>query len=196
MRVRTAILFLIVILTISVYGQETPKSASFTEYEIKAAFLYNFAKFVQWPPQAFAHDSTALQIGILGRDPFGSFIDRIVAGKRIESRKLYVRRYLDIREVENCQVLYISRSQERWLPEITRQARAQHILTVGESDSFLEVGGIIRLLTEGNKVRFEIDPKHAAESELVISSRLLRLAQNLRYTYSNSEQQDSSSVQD
>lgn len=150
---------------------------------MKAAFLFNFAKFVEWPTSAFRGDSTALHIAILGDDPFGPILDRIVENKTLNGRTFKVDRYLDMANIKNCQVLYIGHSQERWLTKILAQAQQKQILTVGESTDFLKAGGIIRLLTIGNKVRFEIEPEVAAASGLVISSRLLKLAENLRLSY-------------
>ncbi len=141
-------------------------SSDSSEYLIKAGFIYNFAKFVDWPATAFAQPDSPIVIGILGTDPFGNLIDRIVENKKIGARGFVVKRLkwgTDFKELKECKILFVSASD---LP----------ILTVGETPGFAERGGVIRFVLEDNRVRFEINVEAAHQADLTISSRLLTLA--------------------
>lgn len=151
--------------------------ASPTEYDVKAAFLFNFAKFVTWPPDAFAGPNAPLVIGVLGENPFGNELARLAADLRIQGRPLRVKEATNAVQLRGCHVIFISDSERERLPQIVealRQARSP-TLTVGEADLFLRAGGMIRFMVEQHKVRFEIDPENAAAAGLVISSKLLSL---------------------
>jgi len=150
------------------------QSASASEYQIKAALLFNFAKFVSWPPQAFRDANTPLVIGILGRDPFGSHLDDTVRGERINNRQLVIRRYQSAAEINNCHVLFISRSESNRLDQIVAALKNRALLIVTDADGG-NGGVIIRFVTEGNKIRFKIDAEAAKAANLTISSKLLRL---------------------
>jgi len=156
-----------------------------TEYEIKAAFLYNFAKFVDWPTSAFQTDSTTIIIGILGDDPFGSILDEIVADTKVQNKRLQVKRFKQPGDLTFCHILYVSKSETKRLQWIQRKISGASTLTIGESSDFLERGGMIRLVNKRNKVRFEINPMAASKAGLRISSRLLKLAENLKNTLAN-----------
>jgi len=149
------------------------------EYEIKAAFVYNFIKFVEWPEE-ITELYPEISIAILGRDPFGETLDNLIKGKSIKDKKLSVYRYSDIEDIHFCHVLFISKSEEKNLKLIFAHLKEKSILTVGESSDFLKHGGIIKLLEKDNRVRFEINLQQANASRLKISSRLLRLAENLK----------------
>ncbi len=165
------------------YSQNGP--AVVTEYEIKAAFLYNFAKFVDWPSTLPEQDSTTFRIGILGKDPFGSILDKIAADNKIQDKRLVVQRFQSPDDLIFSHILYISKSESQHMPAILRKLAGSSTLTVGESKNFIERGGVIRLLNKGNKVRFEISPAAAHQANLRISSRLLKLAENLKDTITN-----------
>lgn len=155
--------------------------APFKEYDIKAAFVYNFIKFVEWP-ENLMNSSDEISIAILGRDPFRGKLDKLIAGKLVKNRRLTVDRYSDIRQIQFCHVLFISNSEKRDLRSIFASIKNKNFLTIGESSNFLKRGGIIKFLEYDNKVRFEINLKKAHATKLKISSRLLRLADNLRNT--------------
>lgn len=150
------------------------QSASASEYQVKAAFLFNFAKFVSWPPQAFRDANTPLVIGVLGRDPFGSHLDDTVRGERINNRQLVIRRYQSAAEINNCHVLFISRSESGRLDQIVAALQNRTLLIVTDADGG-KGGVIIRFVTEGNRIRFKIDAEAAKAAKLIISSKLLRL---------------------
>ena len=151
-----------------------------TEYDIKAAYLYNFAKFVDWPEGTFEHEDAPLIIGIIGTDPFHQLLNEAISGKTTKGRRLVVRRFKRIAEVTLCHILFIARSERRNLSKILAQTKGSGILTVSELDDFIDEGGIVRLFTKGNKVRFDINLAVAQQSRLKISSRVLNLAENLK----------------
>lgn len=144
-----------------------------SEYEVKAAFIYNFTRFVQWPQ---ARASGPLDICVMGEDPFGSAIDAAVAGKSVGERAINVARVEAIEEAKACEVLFISSSQEGELEDILETLADAPVLTVGDMDDFAERGGMINLTKEGNHVRFEINVDALEDAGLRASSRLLRLA--------------------
>ncbi len=176
---------LVAILVSSVFGQGSVSDLPFSEYEIKAGFLYNFCLFVDWPAEAFAADSTILRIGILGTDRFKTKLKRVVAGKTIRNKKLVVSTYRSIDEVHNCHVLFISRSETKRLRYILGKIGTASILTIGESHNFVESGGMIELFNKNRKVRFNINQIAARQAGLRISARLLNLAENLKLSYTN-----------
>lgn len=147
----------------------------FEEHEVKAAYLFNFTKFVMWPPEAFA-DGSPIRLCVFGQDPFGKTLDRLVQGESLEGRELTVVRPDRIQELKSCHVLFISRSERGRLNEILADLRGTSVLTVGETDGFLQRGGLINFIRQGGKVRFEINEKAAERAPLKISSKLLRLA--------------------
>ncbi|MDD5564970.1 MAG: YfiR family protein [Thermoanaerobaculaceae bacterium] len=145
------------------------------EYAVKAAFVYNFAKFVEWPKRAPAALAPALRICVLGADPFGGVLDEIVAGKTIGERTMAVARVERVSETAGCAVVYVSASEGPRLRSVLAAFRGRPVLTVGDTDGFAEAGGIIGLFLEDNRVRFEINVEAADEAHLTISSRLLNL---------------------
>lgn len=146
------------------------------EYELKAAFLYNFVKFVEWPSEAFAGARSPLTICIYGTDPFGDSLDGVVRGESLGERGLLVQRPESLEELRDCQVLFVSRSERPRMAEVLASVEHAPVLTVGDTDGFLRAGGMINFVLEENKVRFLINQEAAERSHLRISSRLLRLA--------------------
>lgn len=147
-------------------GQE----AGPTEYQIKAAFLYNFAKFIEWPSEV-----GTLNLCILGEDYFGKDIDDI-AGKTAAGKKLSVRRIKSAQEIKKCRMLFISSSEIERLDGIITVAQDLKILTVGDTEGYAQRGVIINFYKEQNKIRFEINKDAAGRSGLKISSKLFGLA--------------------
>ena len=153
---------------------EKAQSAAAAEYQVKAAFLFNFAKFVEWPPNAFADANTPFVIGVLGQDPFGSYLDDTVRGEQVNGRQLSVQRYRSVTDIQKCHVLFISRSESERLDEIVANLKYRKILIVTDAEG--GAGGVmIRFINEGNKIRFKIDVQAAKAANLTISSKLLRL---------------------
>jgi hypothetical protein len=146
-----------------------------TEYEVKAAFLYNFARFVEWPRDAPGEDG-AFVVTVLGRDPFGSVLDDTLRGKTIDGKRVVVRRALRSEDVGRSHILFISDSEKDRLPEILKGLDAAPVLTVGEMSQFAERGGVIRFKLDQERIRLEINVAAAERSRLKISSQLLKLA--------------------
>ena len=147
------------------------------EYQLRAAFLLNFARFVDFPAKSFSDTNGPLIIGVLGEDPFGSYLDETVRGEKVNGHPLLVQRYRRGNDIKSCQVLFISRSEADRLDQILASLRGRSILTVGDTDDFNARGGMIRLAIEKNKVRMHIKPEAARAANLTISSKLLRLAE-------------------
>ena len=147
------------------------------EYQVKAVFLFNFAQFVEWPTNALSDTQTPLTIGVLGDDPFDGFLDDTVRGEKVDGHPLVVQRYHNIEDVENCQVLFISRSENKRMEQILADLKGRNILTVGDADGFVKNGGVIRFVTEENKIHFRISLEAAKNAKLTISSKMLRLAE-------------------
>ena len=156
------------------HAQEAPPS----EYQLKAAFLLNFAKFVEWPPTAFAGANSPMILGILGENPFGDALERTIRDKTINNRPLVIKEFRSAAEATNCHLLFIGASEKARLPAVLKglsEAKAS-VLTVGEADRFTESGGMINFVRQGNKIRFQINEVAAKGVGLKISSKLLSLA--------------------
>ena len=177
-------LFLILILHVPGYSQHA-RLGQVTEYQIKAAFLFNFAKFVEWPNEAEADSTVPITIGLIGQDPFGKNLDQLVAHKAIKGRKLVIKRFRRVSDLEYCHILFISQSEKSRMANILARIRDFNILTVGEASWFAEQGGIINLVSRNNKVRFQINLEASYRAGLKISSRLLRLAEIVSDRYAS-----------
>jgi hypothetical protein len=168
----TIIVYITASITLNSYAKPQPPS----EYQLKSAFLYNFAKFVQWPAESFADDQAPLIFGILGKDPFGKVIDQTIRDKTFKDRELSIKRFEKIEDVAVCHILFISSSEEKHLAKIMAILKDSSILTVGEVKEFAERGGVINFVIVENKIRFEINVEAAERAKLKISSKLLKLA--------------------
>jgi hypothetical protein len=151
-------------------------SSDSSEYLIKAGFIYNFAKLVAWPAGSFAQPDSPIVIGILGTDPFGDVIDRILADKKVDARRFVIKRLKWGMDLKDCDILFIGASEAVHLEEVLHSLKGQPILTIGETPGFARRGCIINLIVEDNKVRFEVNLDAAKQADLNISSRLLALA--------------------
>lgn len=147
-----------------------------SEYDVKAAFLYNFTKFVEWPPAAFPAESSQLRLCILGDNPFGTTLESLIEGEEVQGRRLQYLRVDVLHSPGHCHVLFISRSERARIPAVLMALRGSPVLTVSETDGFLEWGGTINFKIQEGKVRFEINPGAAERGGLKMSSKLLRLA--------------------
>jgi len=145
------------------------------EYSVKAAFLYHFAQFVEWPPDG-ARDNAAITIGVLGSDPFGEVLDKAVLGKTIGGRKLAVRRFATIDKIGHCDILFISSSEASHLPAVLAGLSGTAVLTVGEADRFARRGGMIGFFFEDSRMRLEVNVATTEAAGLRVSSKLLSVA--------------------
>jgi hypothetical protein len=190
-RVRAAIAILPLLLaTMALNAQNTSGS---TEYLIKAGFIYNFANLVQWPSSSFAQPDSPIVIVILGEDHFGTTLDRALDGKKVNARSFVIKRARSISELQrtlgpqkDCQILYVSSSEMPHLSDAIQMLKGVPVLTIGETPGFARNGGIINLILEDNKVRFEVNVAAAKEADLNISSRLLALARIVQSSASDS----------
>jgi len=147
------------------------------EYQLKAVFLFNFAQFVEWPPTAFTDTNAPFCIGILGDDPFGEFLDETVRGEKINGHPLLIQRYHNPEEIQNCQILFVSSSEAKQAKQILTGLKEKNVLTVGDAENFSKDGGVIRFVTQQNKIHLRISLEAAKNANLKVSSKLLRLAE-------------------
>jgi hypothetical protein len=146
------------------------------EYQIKAAFLFNFAKFVDWPPDAFPNDKSPITLCVFGHDPFGSALDEIIQGKTINNRALLARRTNELPDLKPCQLVFVDKEADKGLSDVLNSLKGTSALVVGESEGFAERGGGIQFFLEDNKLRFAINVDAVQRARLTVSSKLLALA--------------------
>jgi hypothetical protein len=170
-------LLAVLVLVSPVEMNAAPQAPEIREYQIKAVFLYNFAEFVDWPPGSFPSGQAPLVIGILGEDPFGTYLDEAVKGESINGRQIVIQRFGNLEDASACQILFISKSQYEQLDPILYRLSGRSILTVSDIADFAHRGGMIGFVVENSKVRLRINVRAVKEAHLTISSKLLRPAQ-------------------
>jgi hypothetical protein len=147
------------------------------EYQVRAAFLLNFTKFVVWPRAAFAEEHSPLTICIMGEDPFGNTLGDMVKGESVNGHELMVQIIRRAAAPKSCQVLYVSK-RGKDIPRILNEA-GPGLLTVGEGEKFLQDGGIVAFVIDNRRVRFDVNQTAAAKAMLSISARLLNVARSV-----------------
>jgi hypothetical protein len=172
---KIAVGVVLVAMLISVGAPSIARGESAPEYTVKAAFLYNFAKFVEWPADAFAGPASPIVLFVYGVDPFGDAL-KSLKGKTANGRPIVVRYAANLGELERCHLLFVSASSMALLPKILQATKSWSVLTVGDVDGFARDGGTINLVNEGQRVVIEINTEAAQRSRLKISSKLLALA--------------------
>ena len=145
-----------------------------SEYQVKAAFLCNFAKFIEWPNESITDSNTTMNLFVLGEDPFGPDLDAI-QGMTIKGRNLVIRRIKSVKDLSNCHMLFICESEKDRLEEILRSLKGSSVLTMSDTEGFGQRGVIINLYIQERRVRFEINVEAAKRVGLKISSKLLQL---------------------
>jgi len=155
------------------------QTSTLREYEIKAAFLYQFANYTEWPPAALGDKDAPFILGIYGENPFSDILNGFT-NKFVHDRPIRIKKCSRLDEAKNCHLLFISSSEKSNLPAILADLKTRSILTVADSASFLDLGGIINLITANNKVGFEINVAAAEEAKLKISSQVLGLAKKTK----------------
>jgi YfiR/HmsC-like len=178
-RAGTALLLFAAVGLILRGGYVFAEGGASSEYQIKAAFLYHFAQFVDWPPEAFKDDHSPLTYCTVGEDPFRGALEASLNGKTIGTRPLRVLHFRQAAEVQGCQVLFVGALEQKSVPAALASFKEMPVLTVGESEHFAEDGGIIGFCLEDNKVRFEINVGAAQRAKLRISATLLALAKTV-----------------
>jgi hypothetical protein len=148
------------------------------EYSVKAAFLLNFTKFVQWPPAAFDNPQSPLTICVLGMDPFESALDQVVEGEAASGRKVAVQRLRRAPAAKSCQVVYIASAEKEWRRSLHEFGPG--VLTVGEGEDFLAAGGMIAFVLEKRRVRFDVNQAAMTAAGLAASSRMLGVARTVQ----------------
>lgn len=168
--IRAAVLLLCLLLAFRGFAQEPAQ-----EYQIKAAFLFNFAKFVDWPADAFPNTNSPIVIGVLGKNVFGHYLQDTIQDKKVRNRSFEFKEYTSVNEVTNCHILFISPALRDDYPDIVKALHNSSVLTVSETDEFLKAGGMVNFTIVENKVHFEIADEAAKKAGLKISSKLLSL---------------------
>ncbi len=146
-----------------------------TEYQVKAAYLYNIAKFVEWPECMFGCPKSPVVFGILGEDPFGGALEE-VKNRTISGREIRIRRFESVKDVMVCHILFISRSEKKNLPDILREVGAAPLLLVGDMDEFAQRGGMINLALKNETVTLEINVDALNRAGIKVNSRLLNMS--------------------
>ena len=173
---RLAIPAIFILFLCSISARTFAQNDSPSEYQVKAAFLFNFAKFVDWPSGTYPGPQSPFAICVLGDDPFGPVLENTLAGKSLGTHPVVLRRTKDLAEARRCQVVFVSSSQSHRYAEVVEGVRGARVLLVGETDGFASAGGAIEFTLEGNHVRFAINPEAAQRTGLTLSSKLLMLA--------------------
>jgi hypothetical protein len=176
MATRAGAVALLLLLAQSASAQQ-PAAA---EHEVKAAYLYNFARFVAWPPRTAARAQEPFAICVLGTDPFGRSLEMIVDGVTIEGARVVVRHMTSARDATACRILFISGSEERGLDGILAALARADVLTVSDMPRFVERGGMIQFVIDKGRVRFEVGLPPAQDAGLMLRSELLRVASAVR----------------
>jgi hypothetical protein len=153
-------------------GQDVPLS----EYQVKAAFIFNFAKFIEWPPPAFSGPEAPMCIGVLGDSALAAELEKLLRDKKVNNRAIVAKECRTEEEIKSCHVLFVGASESRRLPELLQQLGQTNVLTVSETENFIRDGGMINLYREGNKFRFQINDQAARNAGLKIASKLLELS--------------------
>jgi uncharacterized protein DUF4154 len=149
------------------------------EYQVKAAFLFHFVQLVEWPADSLGSETSPATLCIFGEDPFQGDLEATLAGKTLGTRPLRVRHLKPAEDFHGCQVLFVGKHDTARLSRLLAELKDGPILTVGESDGFVQQGGMIGFFLVDNKVRFEINLQAAERAKLKISSRLLLLAKSV-----------------
>ena len=150
--------------------------AAFAEYQHKAVYMLNFLKFVEFPQESFGDSSAPIVIGIVGTDPFGPVLQQVVEGKTAQGRNLVVRNYHAGEDMRHVNILFISASEKKRLPQILAGLQGSGVLTLADSDGFLEQGGMVLFQSNNGKARFAINLSAANLAKVKISSKLLSMA--------------------
>ena len=145
------------------------------DYQVKAAFLYHFGQFVEWPTNAFADARSPLVIGVYGDDPFHGDLERMVAGQNINGHPVVIRHIKTLPDLKGCHILFIAAPEKGRDRELLKAVNSAGVLTVGEMDDFIQAGGMINFIIEDSQVHFQINNNAARAAGLNISSKLIKL---------------------
>lgn len=163
------------VLPCSLYAQ----SAGTSEYVAKAKFLAAFPNFVEWPPEAFPSEASALSICVFGDFSFGPSLAEVTRGMVVHGHKLEVRWIRKEQDLRTCQVLFVSASESSHFRNIAKAIQGASVLTVGETSDFLASGGVINFVTENSRLTFEVNMEAAEDAHLSIRATMLSLARRV-----------------
>ncbi len=174
-KVKFLTLTVLIVLGFPLYG------ANISEYSVKAAYIFNFAKSVEWPDDAFDNDHSPIVIDVLGQDPFGSALDDAVKGKKVGTRALSVKRFesFDPEKADDLKkghILFISSSEQDRVKEILKNLKGSNLLTVSEIEQFPAMGGTILFDQEGDRIALVLNKKSAKKAGLTLSPELVQLS--------------------
>jgi uncharacterized protein DUF4154 len=161
-------------------SQHVLAQAPSREYQLKAVFLFNFTQFVNWPAHAFENAESPLVIGIIGENPFGAYLAQTVSGEKINGHPLAIQYYKNEEEIKSCHILFVNIRETNKLEQALEAAQGRNILTVSDQPDFLKHGGMVRFVTNNNKIKLQINMEACKESKMVLSSKLLRLAEIIK----------------
>lgn len=172
LRSRRRFLIRVILCFLAVVAQ----AQSASEYQVKAAFLFNFARFVEWPADAFPSADSPLQICILGQDPFGRDFEQMIEDKAVSGHRIEIAHPEGVPQARACQILFIALPDKQQVLQTMQGLKGASVLTVGDAPGFARMGGIINFVLDDNRVRFEINQKAAELAHLKLSARLLTVA--------------------
>ncbi len=158
------------------WAQETGASEIYPEYQVKAAFLFNFARFVEWPPGAFSDATSPITLCVFGKDPFEGALEDTLRGRTVGGRALVTRHVGPDADMAGCHALFVPASEDARLPALLERLAGQPVLIVGETEHFGRLGGIVRFTLEDNRVRFIVNAASAKRAGLSINAKLLSIA--------------------
>jgi hypothetical protein len=182
---RGAVGFLLVFFGVATGAQQAAaQDQAPMDYQVKAAFIVNFPKYVDWPDSVFATTNSPITVAVIGDDNVADeFANMIAKGKSVGGHPIVLKRITDEKDIAaNCQIVFVGVSERERNSVILKKAQASGILTVGESDDFLEKGGVINLVHQGRKIHLQVNLAAAQEQHLKISSRLLMVSDVVKGT--------------
>lgn len=168
--------YLLLTLAVALSLSTAVSASAPSEYDVKAAFIYNFMKFVEWPKDSFGDDTSGFIVGIIGTTQFGECVSDLVANKTVSGRKITVRENVAQDDMTSCHLVFFEQSEDSRTKELLATLKGTAVLTVGESEIFAQEGGIIRFVIHENKVRFTVSLPPAEEAGLKLSAKLLKVA--------------------
>lgn len=154
------------------------QESAVSEEQLKAAFLYNFVRYIEWPATAFEKETSPITIGVFGNDAFANTLSTLLKEKKAHNRSFVVKKFKDVSDTTGVQIVFIAKDENRKTAAIADATRKGPVLLVGEAEDFLDNGGIINVVTDNKQLRFDVHVGNAEQNKLTVSSHLLRLARN------------------
>lgn len=175
MQMKKIIIWILIWLSGLAFAQAQSPAAP--EFSVKSVFIFNFTQFVEWPAEAFSGPDSPFIIGIVGTNPFGTYLLETVAGERVGSHPIQVHHFQEGADLKECHLLYVNLLDSKKIKTVLTALDHRHTLTVGDAPLFTREGGMIRFFMRNNKIRLEINPTTVRAAQLTISSKLLNVAE-------------------